>query len=195
MPIIPHHVLFWLVYLLWTALRLFALRRLLAVATIRGEEWFFDAPLGGETGGDAARLRDLYRRWLIATAAIVEVLALAGAVLYHQLPQLILVQLPLFALWFVVRWLVLRSFMVRARELVAPPREKIAYSLKPRHLRDYTSRSFEAVNAALLLGALAVLVHSGGRRELVAGGLITYLAVGLFLWKAALVKRPVILPP
>jgi catechol 2,3-dioxygenase-like lactoylglutathione lyase family enzyme len=196
MPLIPHQTLFWGAYVVWVVLRVGSLARLLAVATLRGDQWFFDAPLGDPgTGAAAARLRDLYRRWLILTAVAIEVLALAGAVLYHQPSHLILVQLPLFVVWFVVRWFILRSFMVRARELVAPPREKVAYSLKPRYLRDYTDRTFEIVNGTFLLGALTVLAHSADRREWIAGALITYIAVGLFLWKAAALRHPVVLPP
>jgi hypothetical protein len=139
-----------------------------------------------------------YRRWIIVATAGIEVLALTDLVLFGtRISHLILVQTPLVFVLAAIRKLLLRGFVLRARELAEPRTDERAgavYSLKPRRVSDYSNGFFEAVNFAVSVAAVCVIFSIARESQFVPAFLILYVEGGILLWKHALLQRPVALP-
>ena len=186
-----HHLLFVLCYIAWFLARVWGLKRRITLPALRGEGWFFDVPPAAD-GHAASRLRREYERTLVTASLVVEVLALADALYFARLSHLVLVQLPLFLVLTAIHHLVVRRAIGRARLLVAPAPEPVAYSLKVRRLRDYTHPPFEVLVGSVTLGWLAIALPDPDLLRVVL--VAAYIHVGLLLLKGALVRRPVVLP-
>jgi hypothetical protein len=182
------------IYLCWVLARAWDLKMLLALPGYRGGEWFFGVHFGPQSA-ERARLLRGYRRWMWAVSLAGELLALADVVYFGTAAHLIRVQLPLLLAIVAIRRLLLRGFALRARDLAAPPADaRVAFSLKPRRLAEYTNRTFEALNGAAALGALAAIVASGRQSQFLVALVLVYLQAGLLLLKIRWLRSPVALP-
>jgi len=181
-------------YLLFAVLREWRLKTLWALPMYRGEDWFFDARIGADHP-ERPRLLRQYRAWMLGTAVVVEVLACADFFVFGSLSHLVWVQAPLTWGLAAARRLILRGFVLQARDLTSPPADgPCGLSLRPRRLGDYSSPRFEIANSICACGALAVIVMAGRPWLILPVELIVYYEIGALLWKLALLRRPVPLP-
>ena len=189
-------VRFLTVYFFWAFFRWWALKILLKLPTLRGEGWFVDVELGVESEA-RKRLAKQYRNWVILATAATELLALADAVWFGKMSHLLYVQAPLVFVLAAVRRLLLRGFVLRARELAAQPpgdEARLLYSLKPRRVSDYSNGTFETINLLTALAALGVIFSVARESQFLPAFVILYLEGGVMLKKYALLQNPVALP-
>jgi len=179
-------------FLLLALARATALRVLWRLPGARGEDWFFDARIMDKAA--RARLLRRYRGRLLGAALVVEALALADLVLFPTASHLLRVQVPLTLLHAVARWLVLRAFLLRARDLAPPAAQRLVLSLKPRRLADYSSPGFELANAAVVAAALVGIARTAWPADALPAAFLVHVQLGGLLWKHALLRRPVPLP-
>jgi hypothetical protein len=181
-------------YLFLAAVRWLALPPLLRLATHRGANWFFDVDLSADVDARNRLLRG-YRRAMLATSIAFELAALADVLAFGALSHVLYIQIPLLFGVGAARRIVLRKYVLTARELRAPVAgERVAFSLVPRRLAAYTSRTFELCNAAIALASLAVVYRAGHSPLFLIAFLVLYVHAGLLLWKARMVRQRVVLP-
>ncbi|MBV8516290.1 MAG: hypothetical protein JO197_02705 [Acidobacteria bacterium] len=181
-------------YAFLAIVRWLGLPPLLRLATHRGRDWFFDVELRDDLAVRDRFVCD-YRRAMFATSIAFELAALADLVVFRAWSHILYVQMPLLLGVGVARRIVLRKYVLTARERRVPASgERVAFSLVPRRLVDYTSRTFELCNAAIALASLAVIDRAGRSPMFLVAFLVLYLHAGLLLWKARLVRQRVVLP-
>lgn len=180
--------------LVLAALRTWRVRSLLALPAYRGPDWFFDAHVP-EHHPARPRLVRQYRAWTIWPALLVEAIALADVLTFATLAHVAFVHGPLTWALAAFRRVVLRNFLLRARDLAAPAAgAKRVSSLRPRLLRDVSSPLFEVANGAAVAVALALIARSGQGSLAQPAAIVLYFQLGAVLWKASLLRRPIPLP-
>lgn len=179
--------------LLVMALRECRLGLLWRLPHLRGSGWLFDARVEPDAPA-RGRIVARYRAWLLGTALAVEAAALADLLLWGSLAHLVFVQGPLTLALALARRAILRVHVLGARDIGAAAADaRVALSLRPRRLADFTHAGFETANAVATAAAFGLLLRSGAA-DLPLALLLAWCQLGGLLWKAALARYPVPLP-
>ena len=187
------------IYLVLWASRLRGFQRRWQQPRLRGPEWFFETPV--QPGFYDGPGRVLLRRyaWRMAIPCVLDVIALAGFLATHN------------GMWLLVAALVLtpaihfnhmlnvarceREAMPWAGVEETQPVPAVGFSLAPRRLRDYTSRTVEIVFALGSILPFAALLHvyrtvparHDGRMVFGLPLLYIYMQLGILMIKRAIV--------
>ncbi|MBV9497525.1 MAG: hypothetical protein JOZ54_25035 [Acidobacteria bacterium] len=181
-------------YAVLVVLRAWGLRARWKLASLRGDGWFFDTHFEA----DAARgaLLGRYRLWLLIPSAIVEAIALADVLIAPSMLHIAWIHGPMTILLGVVRTITLRNFVLAARE-TQPRTEgaaRVAISLETRRLADYSSRTFELLNTAIVVAALAIVLRGQWPPFILLAIVLVYAELGGLLWKRGFLRRAVAVP-
>jgi hypothetical protein len=177
-------------YAMLVALRAWGLWVRWRLPEYRGDGFFFDAALDAET---RARFVRNYRTSLLTTGIPFEVAMLVDFVMFGSVTHVAFIHGPMTIALGFLRKLSLRSLVLEARAQSAGEAQPVALSLTPRRASNYSNAPFETINLLATVIAIAAIVRAPWPPYLLAGAVL-YTAIGFWLWKRSLARRPVVLP-
>lgn len=177
-------------YAMLVALRAWGLWARWRLPEYRGEGFFFDAALDPET---RARLLRSYRMSLLTTGIPFEIAMLVDFAMFRSLTHVAFIHGPMTIVLGFFRRLSLRSLVLEARAQSTGAPQPVALSLTPRRASNYSSATFETINLLLTILAIVAIARAAWPPYMLAGAVL-YTAIGFWLWKRSLVRRPVVLP-